>query len=90
MCNLALELKEKHNRQKQHLLTIKKNGRRHQYEHSGTALESCEEPEANIQDSNELATGIVVKRSIFKEENIDINKDVRRRVSFGISKEENC
>ena len=90
MCNLVLELKEKHNRQKQHLLTIKKNGRRRQYEHRGTALESCEEPEASSQNSNALATGIVVKRSIFKEENIDINKDVRRRVSFGISNEENC
>ena len=90
MCNLVLELKEKHNHQKRHLLAIKKNDRRRQYEHRGTALESCEEPEASSQDIKELAAGIIVKRSIFQEQNFDVNTDLRRRVSFGITNEESC
>ena len=88
MNRVVLELKEKHNRQKQLMLALKKNDHSRRYERTGTDSAIDQDTVGGSSDYKDLSAGIVARRSIFEAENI--NKNLKNKASFNTVDEEEC
>ena len=80
MNSLVLELKEKHHRQKQDLLALKKNDRK------GRCKQIAKCRRGSV-DNNDLSAGIVLRKAVSEN---DMNKDVKRELSLNVLDEKDC
>ena len=89
MNSLVLELKEKHHRQKQGLLALKKNDHKGRCKQIENELEFSRQCRRDSLDNNDLSTGIVVRKTICEN---DMNKGRKMHVKLplNVSHEIDC
>lgn len=85
--SLVLELKEKHHRQKQDLLALKKNDRKDRYKQMENDSGFSRQCRRDSFNNNDLSTGIVVRKEIFEN---DIDKNLKRKLSLNVVHERDC
>ena len=85
--SLALELKEKHHRQKQSLLALKKNDHKNRYKQMESNLEFTRQCRRGSLDNNDLSAGIIVRKEIFET---DMNKSAKRKLPLNVFQEKDC
>jgi len=89
MNSLVLELKEKHHRQKQGLLALKKNDHKVRCKQIENELEFSRQCRRDSLDNNDLSTEIVVRKTICEN---DMNKGRKMHVKLplNVSHEIDC
>ena len=85
--SLVLELKEKHHRQKQDFLALKKNDRKERYKQMEDDSEFSRQCRRDSLDNDDLSTGIVIRKEIFEN---DMDKNVKRKLSLNVVHEKDC